>query len=112
MGLSTKSYFSKKNIKKPIDKCFGLCYNVKVARNAAQKWPLSQAAKTSPSHGEGMGSIPVGVTKQKVLQTRSTFFVCNPLSVKEARKLPSTRGGGTVQFAPPLAADFELRFVS
>ena len=27
--------------------------------------PLSQAAKTSPSHGEGMGSIPVGVTNQK-----------------------------------------------
>ena len=25
-------------------------------------WPLSQTAKTSPSHGEDMGSIPVGVT--------------------------------------------------
>ena len=28
-------------------------------------WPHSQAAKTSPSHGEGMGSIPVRVTKSK-----------------------------------------------
>ena len=26
--------------------------------------PLSQTVKTSPSHGEDMGSIPVGVTKQ------------------------------------------------
>ena len=28
--------------------------------------PLSQTAKTSPSHGEDMGSIPVGVTSGKV----------------------------------------------
>ncbi len=28
-------------------------------------WPHSQAAKTSPSHGEGVGSIPAGVTKTK-----------------------------------------------
>lgn len=27
-----------------------------------KQWPLSQTAKTSPSHGEDMGSIPVGVT--------------------------------------------------
>ena len=26
--------------------------------------PLSQTVKTSPSHGEDMGSIPVGVTKR------------------------------------------------
>ena len=32
--------------------------------------PVGQAVKTSPSHGEGMGSIPVGVTKEK-----STTFV-------------------------------------
>ena len=35
-------------------------YNNQVSKT----WPLSQAAKTSPSHGEGMGSIPVGVTNQ------------------------------------------------
>ena len=28
----------------------------------SSKRPLSQTAKTSPSHGEDMGSIPVGVT--------------------------------------------------
>ena len=27
-------------------------------------WPRSQAAKTSPSHGEGPGSIPGGVTSR------------------------------------------------
>ena len=29
------------------------------------RWPLSQTVKTSPSHGEDMGSIPVGVTNCK-----------------------------------------------
>ena len=28
-------------------------------------WPLGQAAKTAPSHGAIMGSIPVGVTKKE-----------------------------------------------
>ena len=29
-------------------------------------WPLSQTAKTSPSHGEDMGSIPVWVTNLQI----------------------------------------------
>ena len=40
--------------------------------------PLSQTAKTSPSHGEDMGSIPVGVTKR----TSSPLLLC---------KIPFTR---------------------
>ncbi len=28
-----------------------------------EKWPISQTVKTSPSHGEDMGSIPVWVTR-------------------------------------------------
>ena len=39
------------------------------------KRPVSQAAKTSPSHGEGMGSIPVRVTKkEKAPQARCLFL--------------------------------------
>ena len=29
----------------------------------SQIWPLGQAAKTTPSHGVIVGSIPAGVTK-------------------------------------------------
>ena len=32
---------------------------------AETKWPVSQAAKTSPSHGEDGGSIPPRVTKKE-----------------------------------------------
>ena len=42
--------------------------------------PLSQTAKTSPSHGEDMGSIPVGVTRKKhtfVYQDNVCFFQRN-----------------------------------
>ncbi len=35
-----------------------ICYNT----IALMIWPVGQAAKTSPSHGENMGSIPVRVT--------------------------------------------------
>ena len=38
-----------------------LCYN----NQAFNRRPVGQAAKTSPSHGENMGSIPVRVTKTK-----------------------------------------------
>ena len=38
--------------------------NENVVQYASNARPISQAAKTSPSHGEGMGSIPVRVTKQ------------------------------------------------
>ncbi len=56
---------------KGIDKRSGLCYNSRVART----WPHSQAAKTSPSHGEGVGSIPAGVTKTKQHGLRPCCFV-------------------------------------
>ena len=36
--------------------------------------PVGQAAKTSPSHGENMGSIPVRVTSKKAHEC-ALFFV-------------------------------------
>ena len=48
MGLSTKSYFSKKNIEKPIDKPIDLCYNVKVARKATPNGPLVKRLRRRP----------------------------------------------------------------
>ena len=47
-----------KKIKKGVAICKRMCYNVR----GQEKWPISQTAKTSPSHGEDMGSIPVWVT--------------------------------------------------
>ena len=40
-------------------------------------WPVGQAAKTSPSHGENMGSIPVRVTKTNVSE-----LLCDKQSVR------------------------------
>ena len=37
--------------------------------------PVGQAAKTSPSHGENMGSIPVRVTKNAHECVRFFFFI-------------------------------------
>ena len=62
-----------------------MCYNSQVART----WPLSQAAKTSPSHGEGMGSIPVGVTKKKAHRKRGVLSFCAPSRTHTAPR----RGG-------------------
>ena len=39
-------------------------------------WPLGQAAKTAPSHGAIMGSIPVGVTKKRKTAVWRFFFFC------------------------------------
>ena len=39
-----------------------LCYNT----NVPQKRPVGQAVKTSASHAENMGSIPVPVTRKKI----------------------------------------------
>ena len=39
-----------------------------------QPWPVGQAAKTSPSHGENMGSIPVRVIKILVRKNGDFLF--------------------------------------
>ena len=39
------------------------------------RWPLSQTVKTSPSHGEDMGSIPVGVTTKQAERLASFMQV-------------------------------------
>ena len=70
-----KSKKIKTFFQKPIAFLKKMWYNNQVART----WPLSQAAKTSPSHGEGMGSIPVGVTKKENIRTCSdVFFLSKP----------------------------------
>ena len=51
-----------KKIKKGVAICKRMCYNVR----GQEKWPISQTAKTSPSHGEDMGSIPVWVTNLQI----------------------------------------------
>ena len=44
-------------------------------------WPLGQAAKTAPSHGAIMGSIPVGVTKKiRAIFNSSFLFISIYLS--------------------------------
>ncbi len=40
--------------------------------------PHSQAAKTSPSHGEGVGSIPAGVTKIKAGWSKTVLLYFVP----------------------------------
>ena len=40
-----------------------------------QTWPVGQAAKTSPSHGENMGSIPVRVIKILVRKNGDFLFL-------------------------------------
>ena len=40
-------------------------------------WPLGQAAKTAPSHGAIMGSIPVGVTKKNKSTRWVLLFFCS-----------------------------------
>ena len=47
-----------------------MCYNIGVVN----KWPLSQTVKTSPSHGEDMGSIPVGVTSGFPLSKSASHY--------------------------------------
>ena len=63
--------FFKKNFKKGLqfEKSCGIIAE-------SMTWPLSQTAKTSPSHGEDMGSIPVGVTKKRTHCFCSAFFLC------------------------------------
>ena len=49
----------------------------------ASIWPCSQAAKTSPSHGEGPGSIPGKVTKKHGSNDPCFSFIS--VSVRRAR---------------------------
>ena len=62
-----KSRKKQKKLKKDLQKT-AMC--VIITKSKAR--PLSQTVKTSPSHGEDMGSIPVGVTKQMI---RRLFYV-------------------------------------
>ena len=63
-----------------LDKPYAFCYNSKATR------PVGQAAKTPPSQGGNMGSIPVRVTtKKKALAFASAFFVVCGLLPHAAR---------------------------
>ena len=90
--LQKKSKKNKTFFQKPIAFLKKMCYNNQVART----WPLSQAAKTSPSHGEGMGSIPVGVTKKKAHRKRGALSFCAP-----SRTHTAPRRGAGYGFASP-----------
>ena len=45
---------------------------LKLERVRNQIWLLGQAVKTSPFHGGNTGSIPVGVTKERLI-TRKVY---------------------------------------
>ena len=64
--------------------------------------PHSQAAKTSPSHGEGVGSIPAGVTKRNKseLFRRSKLVRICFFTVCLARSAP--RGALLADYSPLL----------
>ena len=51
-----------------------LLYTKQVA-SAKETWSIGQAVKTSPSHGENRGSIPLGTAKKAVLlENKAAFF--------------------------------------
>ncbi len=60
-----------KFIKKVLAFCIRFCYIKQVASEAAgykHLWFVGQAAKTSPSHGENRGSIPLRTAKNRKVQ--------------------------------------------
>ena len=78
-------------------------------------WPLSQTAKTSPSHGEDMGSIPVGVTNLAgflpalLKQVSFSQLVCGYADQYSLRCSCSFEGGGNLAMFPkkkPLCGRF------
>ena len=61
---------TQKTFSKPIDKHRNKCYNIQ----ARIKRLVEGAAKTSASHAENMGSIPVRVTMKKALHKCGVLF--------------------------------------
>ena len=59
--------------------------------------PLSQTVKTSPSHGEDMGSIPVGVTTGSFKDEAANLF----RAISSAGRAPGSQSGGQ-GFDPPM----------
>ena len=62
-----------------------------------ESWPLSQTVKTSPSHGEDMGSIPVGVTTGSFKDEAANLF----RAISSAGRAPGSQSGGQ-GFDPPM----------
>ena len=65
-------------------------------RQVNESWPLSQTVKTSPSHGEDMGSIPVGVTTGSFKDEAANLF----RAISSAGRAPGSQSGGQ-GFDPP-----------
>ena len=63
-----KTFFAK-----PLAFSEKMCYNTTVRKTR----PVGQAAKTSPSHGENMGSIPVRVTNKSTPNGVLFCFICS-----------------------------------
>lgn len=66
-------------------------------RQVNESWPLSQTVKTSPSHGEDMGSIPVGVTTGSFKDEAANLF----RAISSAGRAPGSQSGGQ-GFDPPM----------
>ena len=66
-----------KKIKKMLAFCWNMLYSIFCWRVNEMRTMRSvgQAAKTSPSHGENRGSIPLGTAKKAVLlENKAAFF--------------------------------------
>ena len=63
-------------------------------RQVNESWPLSQTVKTSPSHGEDMGSIPVGVTTGSFRDEAANLF--GPLAQLGERQVRNLEVRGSI----------------
>ena len=68
-----------------------MCYNVQGRAKEPTQRPVGQEAKTSPSHGENRGSIPLRVTKKEKSELRSSDFSFYP-SRRLGMESPKTYG--------------------
>ena len=57
--------------------------NESTAKNKRQtnKWPVGQGVKTSPSHGENTGSIPVLAVKVQSSDLIALFVLCKNMRI-------------------------------
>ncbi len=97
-GWSEKNLlFSETFFQKPLAFFGKMCYNIKVSKC----WPLSQTVKTSPSHGEDMGSIPVGVTSILNYRKGNRANGFHFWAISSAGRAPGSQSGGQ-GFDPPM----------
>ena len=84
-----------------------LLYTKQVA-SAKETWSIGQAVKTSPSHGENRGSIPLS-TAGKLLEIQKLFYVTGnsygiPCYIKNLRGMRTRHSGRWLLKQPCLGA--------